>query len=346
LYVEIHKNALELYIVNFTDIIFFHAFDTNIEIKIVPMIIFKEYAPKKIFKQAYYLILLIFIISFWSGLYSHVSATEAAAPFIIKKDTISPDSAPPLMRVIRSWVLPEQLRRVSGFDFISKTRVAFVHENTGSIFLFNLATRKLEKEIPFAPPGDYQSIALVGSTAYIISADGRVLQVKNFMSSKRSVTEFGTHLSARNNPTGIAYDKLNRRLIVCVKGIEDAGPSYRGIYSYDLSTQKMGISPVIKISMADSVLNPGNSRKLLQLLQPSDLALKTPGDDLLISDAVKSQLILVSASGEVKKIYGFPREELIQPEGVRVTPSGELYIVSAGFKDEPGKLLLIATPRN
>jgi hypothetical protein len=310
------------------------------------MTVFNELNTKKLLNRAFYLILYIFIIGFCAAMFPSLSAVEANTPFIIKKDTISPDSAPPLMRIVRSWVLPEQLRRVTGFDFVGRTRVAFVHENTGSIFLFNLATRKLEKEIPFAPPGDYQSISLVGSTAYIISADGRVLQIKNFMSSKRSVTEFGTHLSARNNPTGIAYDKLNKRLIVCVKGIEDAGPSYRGIYSYDLSTQKMGITPLIKISMADSVLNPANSRKLLQLLQPSDLALKTPGEDLLISDAVKSQLIVVSVSGEVKKVYGFPREELIQPEGVRVTPSGELYIVSAGFKDEPGKLLLIATPRN
>jgi uncharacterized protein YjiK len=322
------------------------AFDTNIEIKIVPMSVFKGEVLKKFSVRFIYVVLLIFLISLCCGLYAGDPAAGPSATFIIKKDTVSPDSAPPVMRIVKSWVLPEQLRRVSGFDFINKTRVAFVHENTGSIFLFNLATRKLEKEIPFAPPGDYQSIAIVGSTAYVISADGRVLQIRNFLSSKRSVTEFGTHLSARNNPTGIAYDKLSRRLIVCVKGIEDAGPSFRGIYSYDLSTQKMGISPFIKISMADSVLNPANSRKLLQLLQPSDLALQTPGEDLLISDAVKCQLIVVSVSGEVKKIYGFPREELIQPEGVRVTPSGELYIVSAGFKDEPGKLLLIATPRN
>jgi hypothetical protein len=171
-------------------------------------------------------------------------------------------------------------------------------------------------------------------------------EIGKFLSAEPQIKEYGTHLTISEHPQGISYDKIHRRLLVAVEGVEEASEPYKEIYAFDLKSRKMIVKPAIRINLNDTLLNPATSKKLQQLLQPSDITMHPVSGRIFICDATKSQLVVISPRGTVRSIVGLPRELIIQPEGIRITPSGELYIVSGGTKEVPGKLLLVQMPRN
>ncbi len=261
-----------------------------------------------------------------------------------KNDTISPDSSFRAVKVSGYRTLPVEYGRVTGFDFLDAQRIICLSNSTGSFHIFNLRTRKTERKIVFATAGDYQAITVAGNKIFIACADGRIIEVSNFRSQNRSVKEYGTHLTLRQNVSGICYDRTNRRLLVSIRDIDESGTNVKGIYSFDPVSHIMTVAPVIKINLGDSLINPANSRKLQQLVQPSDLDIQESKRRIYMCSAVKSQLIVVNEDGTVAHVYGLPRDRINQPEGIRITPSGDIYVVSSGSKDEPGKLFRITLP--
>lgn len=282
---------------------------------------------------------LIYLLGLSLTAFGHPCRTLQTLNF--STDTIPLDSTLDVVKITRSWELPPALKKISGIDFIDETRAACIQDEVGAIFIYNIQTESIEAEIPFATPGDYEGIALAGKNAYIAAADGRILEVANFRSAKPSVREFGTHLTVRQNVEGICYDKKNRRLLVVIKGQEESSQYYKDIYAFDLASKKMRVKPVFRIDLQDTVLNKGHSKKFQSLLLPSDIDIHPRTGDLYITDAVKSQILLLDATGAVKSLHHFSRAKTIQPEGVSITPSGLLYIASEGFKEDAGKLLLV-----
>lgn len=256
-------------------------------------------------------------------------------------DTVSPDSLLDVVKITRSWTLPAPLKKISGFDFIDQTHIACVQDEAGTIFIFNLESGKIDGEIPFAPPGDYEAMAIVSDDAFVACADGRLFEIDGYRSNKPVVKEHGTNLTVKQNVEGLCYDSKNKRLLVAIKGSEEENQFYKGIYAFDLTTRTMPVKPVLKIDLQDSLLNRSHSKKLQSLIQPSDLDIHPNTHDIYITDAIKSQLIIMDESGTIKGLFIFRRVDMIQPEGIRFTPSGELYIASEGYKEEPGKLLLV-----
>jgi hypothetical protein len=256
-------------------------------------------------------------------------------------DTVPEDSIRDVVKITRSWELPASLKMISGIDFIDATRVACIQDEIGTIFIFNTETGEVEKEIPFAPPGDYQGIAIMKDDAWVSTADGRLFEVSDYRSEKPVVKEYGTHLTIRHNAEGLCLDQKNKRLLVAIQGVDEGNNSYKGIYAFDLSVKRMGVNPPIKIDLKDSVFARQPGKKIQTVIQPSDINIHPITGDIYIIDGTRSQLLLLGESGAVKFLIGLNRENFNRPEGISFSPSGDLYIAEAGTKQEPGRLLRV-----
>jgi hypothetical protein len=259
------------------------------------------------------------------------------------QDSLPLDSAHNAFRISRAWSLPPVLQNISAFDFIDADHLACIQAAIGSIFIFDLSKKSIESEIPFASPGDYKGIAIVDNSAFIACADGRILEVADYRSEKPSVKEYGTNLTVRDDVEGICYDKRNARLLVCIKGDIEEPEVEKGIYAFELASRKMPIKPVLTIDLRDTIINKGDSKRLQTLILPSDIDIDPLTHWVYVCDAIKSQVLVMDENGKMKSLFIFDRDNMIQPEGIRFTPSGELYIASEGFKDSPGKILMIAS---
>lgn len=246
-------------------------------------------------------------------------------------------------KIARSWNLPPVLQNISAFDFIDTDHIACIQAAIGSIFIYDLNKRSIESEIPFATPGDYKGIAIVGKSAFIACADGRIVEVADYRSEKPTVKEYGTNLTVRDDVEGICYDKKNARLLVCIRGDIEEPENEKGIYAFDLASRSMPIKPVLTIDLRDTMINKGDSKRLQTLILPSDIDIDPVTHYVYVCDATKSQVLVMDENGKIKSLFLFDRESMIQPEGIRFTPSGELYLASEGFKESPGQILMIAS---
>ncbi|HUQ67505.1 MAG TPA: SdiA-regulated domain-containing protein [Flavitalea sp.] len=256
-------------------------------------------------------------------------------------DTILPRRIKDVVKITRFWKLPPLLKNISAIDFISRGKLACLQDEVGSIFILNLGTDKIENEIVFGPPGDYEGLVLIKNNAYVACGDGRIMEIQNYNSEKPVVKEYGTHLTSTENVNGVCYDKKNRRLLVSIRRTEDANQLYKDIYSFDLVSKRMPVKPVLRIDLTDTAFGNLSAKNVQTVFQPSDLHIHPGNGMLYIIDGTRTQILRMKLSGDIRDLTELDKEKIIQPEGITFTPSGELFIASKGLKDEPGMLFSV-----
>jgi len=249
------------------------------------------------------------------------------------------------VNLINQWNVPEILKEISAIDYIDESRFACVQDELGKIFIFNTETEKIEKEIPFAPAGDYEGLALNGETAYVLRADGRIFEVANFNSEKPEVKEYKTHLTQKQDTEGLALDKSNNRLLISIKGEEPGTDAYKGIYAFDLSTKKMAKEPVFKIDLENDLFAETKSgkKKKGSVMDPSELAINPETGEIYVIDGGKPKLLIMDQSGKMLSLFELKDPAFSQPEGMSFSPEGKLFISNEGSKKK-GNILEIEVP--
>lgn len=256
-------------------------------------------------------------------------------------DTLAPSSSAGVVKITRSWVLPAVLRDISAITITPSGKIACLQSEVGTIYIFNLETGSIDREIPFGPPGDYEGLALVNTTAYVACADGRILEIENFATDSPKVTEHGTHLTVEENVNGLCYDRRNKRLLVAIKGTGDANQQYKGIYAFNIAQKRMPVKPVMRIDLKSRAFINVQTKNVQMVFQPSDLSINPLNGQIYLIDGTRRQLLRMSRAESVRDVIELNREDFFQPEGITFTPSGELFIASKGDREEPGKLLQV-----
>src|SRR5688572_9138543 len=130
--------------------------------------------------------------------------------------------------------LPDFLKEVSGITVIDSLTMACVQDENAIIYILDRKTLKVKSQFAFGMDGDYEGIACVNTSMYILRSDGVLFEVNNY-SSKPKVVTYTTSIPASNNE-GLCYDELNNRLLIGCKSRSGKGPEYkdhREVYSFD-----------------------------------------------------------------------------------------------------------------
>ncbi|MCW3073177.1 MAG: hypothetical protein JWP69_246 [Flaviaesturariibacter sp.] len=246
----------------------------------------------------------------------------------------------PAVNIAGKWEMPQELVEISGIAWLDKDRFACVQDELGTIFIYSLASKSVVKEIPFGNAGDYEGIAVTGSTAYVVRADGKLFEVSGFESGKPAVKQYATHLTVKQDVEGLCYDAMGKRLLLSIKGAEPHTKAYKGIYGFDLSTKTMDKEPVYKIDLAQAALSGGGKKSRFE---PSDLDIHPTSGELYITDASGGKLAVMKTNGEIRQVYGLDKREFTQPEGISFNADGELFISNEGGKGR-GNILKVVLP--
>jgi uncharacterized protein YjiK len=209
-------------------------------------------------------------------------------------------------------------------------RFACVQDEEGKVFIFNRATGKIEKTIPFGGAGDYEGIALNGNMAYVLRADGVIYEV-DIDGKQETSKNYKTALTVEHNVEGITYDKTNNRLLLAIKDEEPGNPGYKGIYAFDLSKKEFVKDPVFKIDLQNKILNSAEGKKKNKAIAPSEIGLHPQSGDIYITDGPKSRLLIMDKSGGIKRLLQLGKD-FAQPEGITFSPGGEVFISNEGGK--------------
>ena len=239
--------------------------------------------------------------------------------------------------VVEKWDLPNELKEVSGIAYIDQDKIACVQDEIGTIFIYNISTNKIEKEISFGDAGDYEGLTVNGSTAFVVRSDGNIFEV-DMNSDKRSVKEYDTPLTADHNVEGLCFDKSNNRLLVAIKDDEPGNKNYKGIYAFNLDTKTMAKEPVLQIKLDDEILNTGSGKKS-KTFKPSALGIHPLSKDLYLTDGPAARLMIMNADGVIKNIIELGKN-FPQAEGITFSPQGDIFISNEGTK-QPGNIMQV-----
>lgn len=233
------------------------------------------------------------------------------------------------IKVEAKYVLPAVLSEVSGISYINNQRFACVQDEDGIIFIFNVADNKIEKAIPFAGIGDYEGIALNGTTAYVVNSSGVIYEVENINAGKPKVREYQTTLNAKDDVEALCFDKANNRLLLAYKREEDNGNS-KGIYTFDLTTKKLAGEPVFVINLDNAL--PGSQGKKAKLIKPSGIAIHPTNGDIYLIEGSNPRVLVLDNKGSFKTYSKLDNNDFEQPEGITFDTAGVLYISNEGKK--------------
>ncbi len=232
------------------------------------------------------------------------------------------------VKIVSQWELPSELLEVSGIAHLDEDRFACVQDEKGVIFIFNKATGKIERELPFADPGDFEGLTLAGATAYAVRADGMIYEID--LTNKKT-TSYNTYLTVSNNVEGLCFDAANNRLLLAGKYADENFPGYKCIYAFDLKSKQLLKEPAFKINLDDPLLGSSGKKKS-KALMPSSIGIHPITADIFITDGPSSRLLQIDKNGNVKKMYSLGKN-FYQPEGLSFSPAGKLYISNEGKKN-------------
>ena len=251
----------------------------------------------------------------------------------------------------QEWTMPKELKEISANVFVDDVRMACIQDNDGIIYIYNLQTESIDEQIEFAGKGDYEGLALVRSTYYVLRSDGVLFEVQPQKGKAPLVKTYETPLKAENETESVCFDNDNNRLLVAVKTKDLTEEDKKGIYAFDLKTKQMSTTAVVyiddKVSVDDNEEGSGKGKgkkkkKEKSVMKPSDIAIQPGTNNFYILDGPSARLFITDAKGNIRSKYELDRNTLPQPEGICFSKSGDIYISSEANKNKHGMIVKFA----
>ena len=255
--------------------------------------------------------------------------------FAYENPALNPRLKEETYTIIRKWEMPVELEEISGITYLSEDKIACVQDEEGIIFIFNLDTDSVEKKINFGKSGDYEGLAIVNSTAYVLESSGKLFEVSNYLKPNFLTEEYNLPFSGRNNLESLVADSINNRLLLAIKDVDPNGKDYKGIYAFDLETKKTLSEPIFKIPMNDPIFSGKSTKKNKKKsdkFYPSEIAINPIDGNVYILEGKNPRLLIMDSKGKLLQLHDLNKKYFPQPEGMTFAPDGTLYISNEGKK--------------
>jgi uncharacterized protein YjiK len=249
------------------------------------------------------------------------------------------------------FILPDILHEVSGLTETGGSTFACVQDENGVLFIFDVESNRIVKEIPFGYNGDYEGIARVENTIYVLRSDGVLYEVPEYEEGKLPTIFHNTEITAANNE-GLCYDKKNNRLLIGVKGKisrEREEKSRRLIYAFDLATKKLEPVPAYEFD-AEAITTFAIKNKAIPATREnkkgrtvtssvkfatSEIAIH-PINNLLYVLSARDHLIMVfDEKGNIVQIAALDPLLFNKAEGITFFANGDMLITNEGQEKVP-----------
>lgn len=273
-------------------------------------------------------LLAAFFISCSSGENNRQKQTKLPEPEFAKNDKI--------------YIIPEEIKEISGIAFVSDSIVAAIEDEKGILYFFDLGRQEIIKTYEFAKEGDYEDLAIVDNTVYIVNSKGHIVEIGNFKTKPLPAKVYNTPLKTKNNVEGLAYDHDHNRLLVAIKdeGLHD--DVNKDIYAFDLETKQLDTAVVYSIKLKEieefykgdkleetskKFLKAFGNQNLNKVFRTSALAVNPTTKEVYVLSSLNNIIAVLSPeNGKIKRIIELQGPEHTQPEGLAFAPDGRLYV--------------------
>jgi SdiA-regulated protein len=282
--------------------------------------------PKSWFSDFIFKILLIIIFyNFLSTLASCNSKKRAAY------------LSPPGYDFNKPYVykLPEILDEISGVSYYPKDSSIFaIQDEKGWLFKIHLSSPLHVERWKFSSGGDYEDVALVDGTFYVLKSKGVVEKFKFLSGDSLSLQSFPVPQAAKNEFETLYYDSTLHQIILICKNCED--DNKKQVTSWAFNPSRDSFSSAFTIETESIRERLGEDTRF----KPSAGAIHPLTGELYVIASVNHALAIFNKDHSVKSIYKINPSLFKQPEGLTFTPKGDLIISNeSAEKGTPADIL-------
>ncbi len=253
----------------------------------------------------------------------------------------------------RTITLPPVLLEISGISVIDSTSVACVQDENGMVFIFDLVKNEIRDKYIFHYAGDFEGIARVAGTFYILRSDGTLFETRNQASSGylQQIIESGGPPAEYE---GLCYDNLNHRLLIVPKNNpgQDSGDKKRHpVYGLDLGSGKYPDDPVLEFDLPamnsyaaeNNIEIPDDKKKIV--LKVSAIGIHPITNKFYVISGADRMLFVFDEDGRINYIEKLDKDLFNMPEGISFHENGDMLISNEGRTNPPTILLFKYTPK-
>ncbi len=248
-------------------------------------------------------------------------------------------------------VLPEILNEVSGLTYIDNETFACIQDEKGVLFIYSILERKIAEEYKFYLDGDYEGIARVDSSIYVLRSDGMLFEISNYKRSDFKIKSFSTGIPANNNE-GLCYDPHHNRLLIACKGKSGKGQEFkdkREIYGFDLIKKELSSDPVFEFdlrrikeyALENNINLPSKTKKKGETTEPfirlmtSDIAIHPFTNKLYLLSAADHLFFIFNMKGEIEHMEKLDPHIFNKAEGITFLHNGDMLITNEAQNRKP-----------
>lgn len=226
--------------------------------------------------------------------------------------------------VIDTFELPNSLREISGISHINNKKIACIQDEDGILFIYDLEKRKVVDEILFGPRGDYESIRILDSDAYVMESNGKLYKINDFESDSRKIEIYDTGFDYKNDIESFDYSKKSNKFLTTPKenNISNKNDNLT-IYKINFKDYKVEKKFYSKIEIQDSI---NKSKVTNNDFHPSELTIHPETEEIYILDSKIPGLLIINSDGSFKILHKLNPEDFQQPEGMSFDSEGKMYI--------------------
>jgi hypothetical protein len=222
------------------------------------------------------------------------------------------------------WRLPNFLRESSGLAILDSNYLLIHDDEKGNIYRVSIASKEIELVASIgAPPvdEDFEGIAYVGSTIYLITSTGIIWQV-----AETNTEELNQIVSARTIDPGLKpiceieglHNDNGALLLPCKMHLTEDVEGQLIVFAYDLASGDL--SEALRLDLSDA---PGSNE-----VRPT--AIDTTSTDYYIIST--NRLLVIDRTTMVTRVFSLPKKRHFQPEGLAVLEDGSIVIVDDNRK--------------
>ena len=231
---------------------------------------------------------------------------------------------------LKQWKLPKKLREISGLAYYDGR--LFGHDDQlGIVYQIDTDRARLTKAFAIGrrtTQADFEGIAIVDGTFYLVTSAGRLYVFEEGDNGKRVPHKVHiTGLGNRCEIEGLAHDPPgNRLLLVCKEPRIRELEKYVAIFAWSLERQRITEKETLLIKRSNiHKLIPGKQ------FNPSAIEVDRETGNILLLAARQRAIAELDGNGRVIAAFELPRASLHrQAEGIALTPDNKLIIADEG----------------
>ena len=255
---------------------------------------------------------------------AEIRAVEAARKQELARRLALADANPAKSEPVAEWIMPAELREISGLALTARGTVLTHDDNIGRVYEIDPKTGILLKgfSLEGGVRGDFEAITIAGTDVYLLQSKGKIYKFKEGADAEQvPYSLYDTGLGKECEFESMAYEADSSRLVlVCKKFLQKDEPKEVLIYHVPLPLGDRSAFTALRVPIKDVI---GSNK--WKNFHPSDINIDPITKNYVIVASHEKGLVVITPEGEVVRSEPLPGDHR-QPEGVAVTRDSLLMI--------------------